>query len=798
VTAEKSTAEGLPDGDERASVEARLRHAEQRFRLMANSAPVLIWISELDKLCTWFNKPWLTFTGRTMEQESGNGWAEGVHPDDLQRCLDVYVTHFDRRDPFEMDYRLRRHDGEYRWVSDTGVPRFDEQGDFVGYIGSCVDITERKRAEEAARLLSAQLTSVLEGAGDVIAVMDKEFRYTVFNSAFHDEFLRIFGVSLLPGDSMIEALHRLPDDLAAALAYWKRALAGEDFTVTQQFGDPWLGRNWYELHFSPIFDRDHRVSGAVHVVRNVTERRAAEEALRASEQELRLSSDQMNLAQQIGHTGSWVYDLATDSIKGSAEGLRIFGFPAVAGAWPIADIEACIPEKDRVHQALVDLVQDGREYDLEYEINPANGGPPKTIHSVARVGRNEQGAPLHVYGFLQDVTERRRVQDALARERARYLSLMNIAQDGIHILDESGTLIEANDAFFHSIGQSRDAIGTLNVRDWNMSIPEDELVATIRALMEQPRLFESRHRRNDGSVFDAEVHACGIELEGQQFLLAASRDITARKDFERKLAAMNQSLEARVSEGVAELRAKDRLLITQSRQAAMGEMISNIAHQWRQPLNALSLILANVQDAARFDELDDSTLDKAMFDSNRLIQQMSSTINDFRNFFKPAKEKRAFSALEEVRRTVALVEASFEHAGIALEIEATSDLSLHGFANEYSQVLLNLISNAKEAIEQQQVAEGRVVLRLEARDGLGCVSVRDNGRGIAADVLDRIFEPYFSTKQGGTGIGLYMSRQIAEQSLGGRLEVRNVDGGAEFTVIAPLEAGRPSERPPAA
>jgi len=133
----------------RKNAESLLRESEARFRIVADSAPVLIWMSGADKLCNFFNKPWLDFTGRTLEQELGNGWAEGVHADDLQACLRTYVTAFDARRPFIMQYRLRRHDGEYRWISDNGVPRYEADGDFAGYIGSCVDITEQKLAEEA-------------------------------------------------------------------------------------------------------------------------------------------------------------------------------------------------------------------------------------------------------------------------------------------------------------------------------------------------------------------------------------------------------------------------------------------------------------------------------------------------------------------------------------------------------------------------------------------------------------------------------------------------------------------------
>jgi len=136
------------DITEQKRAEQRLRESEQRFRQMGDHAPVMIWISGNDRLCTWFNRPWLEFTGRTMKQELGNGWSEGVHPDDLTRCVETYVASFDRRVPFTMEYRLRRHDGRWRWILDNGIPLHEENGTFTGYIGSCVDVTDRKQTEQ--------------------------------------------------------------------------------------------------------------------------------------------------------------------------------------------------------------------------------------------------------------------------------------------------------------------------------------------------------------------------------------------------------------------------------------------------------------------------------------------------------------------------------------------------------------------------------------------------------------------------------------------------------------------------
>src|SRR5207237_761138 len=153
------------DITKRKIAEEELRESEARFRTVADAAPVLIWMSGPDKLCTFFNKGWLNFTGRKLEQELGNGWSEGVHADDFAHCLDVYKNSFDARQPFTMEYRLRRSDGEYRWVLDSGTPHFADDGAFLGYIGSCIDITERKHAQEKFRI-------VLDAAPNAMIMVD--------------------------------------------------------------------------------------------------------------------------------------------------------------------------------------------------------------------------------------------------------------------------------------------------------------------------------------------------------------------------------------------------------------------------------------------------------------------------------------------------------------------------------------------------------------------------------------------------------------------------------------------------
>ncbi len=543
------------------------------------------------------------------------------------------------------------------------------------------------------------------------------------------------------------------------------------------------------LTVQPVVDANGAALFHFGLVEDVPDRRRAHEALRASEARFRnlfeshsavmlLIDPADGLIVDANPAAARFYGYAQDALRGMPIG-SLNMLPrdelrrAMASAADTAQNTFVFPHR----------LADGQIRTVEIRSSPA------TI----------DGRTL-LFSIVHDVTERERAIAAITRERQRYRSLMDISQDGIHLLDDQGHLIEANRAFLRMIGQAR--VDGLRVSDWDAQIPPGELVSRVEALIDRPGLFQTRHRRSDGSVFDVEVHAGPVELDGRRYLLAASRDVSARRAFEEALATqqaqlehLNRSLEERIAHDVEEIREKDRLLVAQHRQAAIGELIGYIAHQWRQPLKALGLVLSNLRDASRFGELDAPAVEAAYTDGTRLVKKMSSTINDFRDFLQPDKENRAFSALAKIGEAVTLLDASFRDAGIALEVDAPADVRLFGVANEYSHVLMNLLSNAKQAIQSTRRASGRVTLRLVEQDGFGCLTVRDDGGGIADAVLGRLFEAYVTTREGGTGIGLYMSRKIVERSFGGSLEARNVEGGAELTVRVPVaEAGAPGSQ----
>jgi signal transduction histidine kinase len=272
-----------------------------------------------------------------------------------------------------------------------------------------------------------------------------------------------------------------------------------------------------------------------------------------------------------------------------------------------------------------------------------------------------------------------------------------------------------------------------------------------------------------------------VERQTAQEALAAKQ---------RQLEALNEFLEKRVSEAVAELRQKDQILIQQSRQASMGEMINSIAHQWRQPLNNLGLIVQNLKITFESGNLSEDEMTSEVGKAMDTIISMSRTIDDFRNFFRTDKQKRPFSLNAVVGKSIEFLSASLSNANIAIDFEAEDFITVVGYPNEYSQAMLNILSNSKDVLAEHQVVSPHIRVRIFRERGAAVVTVWDNGGGIDEQVLPRIFDPYFSTKEQGkgTGIGLYMSKVIIEKNMGGNIAAYNIDGGVEFRIeLQPVE-----------
>jgi PAS domain S-box-containing protein len=424
----------VSDIGERKRTEEALRESEERFRLVADHAPVLIWEAGPDTGCTFLNRAWLEFTGRTLEEELGDGWTRGVHPEDREHCLQTYREAVAERKAFTLEYRLRRWDGEYGWMVDAGVPRFAPGGELLGYIGTVFDLTDQQKIKEQLQQSNALLA--------------------------------------------------------------------------------------------------HRVA-----------ERTAE---------------------------------LTDTIR---------------------KLQAEMGERERIA------------------------------------------------GALQEETAQR---------------------------------------------------------------------------------------------------------------------LTAQ----------------------TELREKELMLLHQGRLAAMGEMIGNIAHQWRQPLNLLAMLVQELAMTWKKGEFSSEYLEKSVAKMRETIQHMSQTVGDFSNFFKPSKEKVQFRVVDAVEKTLSLLEPNLKAQQIRTRVLTQDDAVISGYPNELSQVFLNIIVNARDALVSSRTPDPLISIAVASREGGVVVTITDNAGGMPEEILERIFEPYFSTKppEQGTGVGLFMSRTIIEKNMGGRLYARNVEGGAQFVI----------------
>ncbi len=370
----------------------------------------------------------------------------------------------------------------------------------------------------------------------------------------------------------------------------------------------------------------------------------------------------------------------------------------------------------------------------------------------------------------------REQQKLLEDQKELYELVFKNTASSVLIIDiESNKFIDCNEPAIDILGcDSKEDV--LNLQPAQLS-PEfqpdgrrsDEKSDEMNALAVEKgsHTFEWKHLRKDGKEIWVEVILTPILLGHKRVLHVVWKDIGD------KIQAAKEREEQQM------------LIIQQSRLASMGEMIGNISHQWRQPLNALGLILQKLSLYQSRGILDDKKLNESVDKSMNLIHSMSSTIDDFRDFFNPNKEKSAFSVAAAIEKAHRIVESSFENSLIEYRLELEDDeIKIEGFENEFSQVMLNLLNNAKDALVENKIEAGSVRVKVSRdKDDIN-ITVNDNAGGIPEHVLSKIFEPYFTTKEEGkgTGIGLYMSKMIVEDHMDGKLNVFNTDEGACFSI----------------
>ncbi len=254
-----------------------------------------------------------------------------------------------------------------------------------------------------------------------------------------------------------------------------------------------------------------------------------------------------------------------------------------------------------------------------------------------------------------------------------------------------------------------------------------------------------------------------------------------------QLENLNKTLQSQVESEVKKASDQEKILMQKSKFIAMGEMISNIAHQWRQPISELSVIFMNIKMRYDLNKLDQKFMDNKAKESEYLLEYMSTTIDDFRTFFKPNKQKEEFEIDQVIEAVLHIVGLTIQSNDIKIIYDKQDDLVYCGYPNELEQAVLNIISNAKDALIEQKIKNAYIKIDTYRKDNSICITIRDNANGIQTKPIETIFEPYFTTKEdhNGTGIGLYMTKMIVEKNMHGKLSVENISCGAKFLILLP-------------
>lgn len=420
--------------------------------------------------------------------------------------------------------------------------------------------------------------------------------------------------------------------------------------------------------------------------------------------------------------------------------------------------------------------------------------------------------------------ESRQLKETIKKNELLFSLLSEGMMDAFVSVDMTGKILQYNDVYRTMLGYEPDELLSKTYLDltpekWHLM--ENNIIKEQVISRGYSDVYEKEYRKKDGTIFPVELRTQLIrDDQGNPCVMWATvRDITERKRVEEALQKLNDELEKRVAERTEELekigrelgvqnrelqkthheleaetaalhqamedlREKDRMVIQQSRMAAMGEMLGNIAHQWRQPFNILGLMVQDLGLSYECGEFSKKLLDATIGKVMEILLHLSQTIDDFSNFATPDKEKSLFRVDQVIVKTVSLIEESFKSQRIAIDVSSSGEPHINGYPHGYAQVLLNILMNARDAFLESRVDNARITVRSWEENGRSVVTITDNADGIKTDILGKIFEPYFTTKDlgKGTGVGLFMSKTIIEKNMGGRLSACNTDDGAEFRI----------------
>lgn len=747
----------------------------------------------LDKVINSLPHPFVVINAenRQIELMNKSALSEKMHISEYDENTNKYYRKKEK--PYDLDILSSNTKDEIKFpeykVEDTAGTRYyeihayaikDNNQNIKKIIEYAFNITDRKRAEDKIKRSETKFRTLFEGASDAIMML-REGKFVQCNKRA----LELYGADqsdligsnpsdfspkYQPGGEL--STNFIKSKLESVLQGNHEIFEWQHTKMNGEIFDAEISLSLLEL------DDENYIQA---IIRDITKRLQTQRALEESEAKnsaiLQAIPDIMFVFDSKGEYKE-IHAAQEDDLFMSAQ--KLLG----------NTIRDMIPKKEAdIFYYYIDKAFETGEIQ-RFEYNLKIGENRKYFEARLMVMEADR-----VLCIVRNYSKQKEAELALKKSEENFRLVVEDQTELICRLNKEGNMTFVNQSLCRYLGTTQESLLGTKLTNY---LAEDDLKRVQERLSEitfnRPILSYEHRMIVDNDVRWTEWTGRKLFDENKEFIgwQAVGRDVTERKQAEEKLKQTNKelkelqaSLQKKVDKAIKEIREKDHLIIKQSRHAAMGEMIGNIAHQWRQPLAAVAAIVQSFEDAYEDGDLDADYIEEKTDMMMDLLQHMSRTIDDFRNFFKPNKIKENFSLKHNIQKTAKLIASSFKFNNIELDMQLSQDLSIEGYPNEFSQVILNILNNSKDAFEANEVKDRKVKIKIHEDGCKKIVSVEDNAGGIEDNILDKIFDPYFTTKHQsvGTGLGLYMSKMIVENNMNGHLEVETWPGGTRFDII---------------
>jgi PAS domain S-box-containing protein len=790
----------IEDISSRKTAEEALHESEARFRGIFENASVGITIFDRDSRLLQANDKFFQILGYSQEELLGRSFHSFTHPDDINPDRERFSMLFDGTlQSYDVEKRYLRKDGSVVWVRVARSAQHDATGKTIYSISMVQDITTRKMAEENLHRTTQLLSAIMENTPDFLFVKDREGRMLIANKAL----LQDLGKS---ADEVIGKTDAefLGDDAAEQIMKNDQEVMSSGQTVVfEEILHPEGDRRVYLSTKSPYKDNDGKVIGLIGIARDITKRKHAEESVRETERLLRT-------VLQILPVGVWILDAAGNIQLANEAAQGIWGEARYVALDNLVEYKGWRTDSGKKIEpsewgGVRAITRGETSLNTEVEIESFDGTRKIILDSAVPI-RNEEGEITGAITVNQEITDRKRAEEALRQREEQLHLFVEHAPAAIAMFDREMRYLSASRRWSEVFRLPSGNLQGVTHFEAFPDLPDRWREYYARGLAGHVQRAEAeRLERADGSVqwirweirpwYDRNGEVAGIVIFAE--------DMTESKRIEAELRRAKDELEERVRErteevsrtleelriesaqriqAVEELRQKEQLMMQQARLAAMGEMLVNISHQWRQPLNVLNIIIQDLgrnYDRGKFTR---EYLGNTITRGKQLIAYMSQTIDDFRSFLDPDRSRSSFDTREAVEKAMQMVADSMRE--IEVRVAAEEPVVVDGFPKEYVQVIINILMNARDALREREVASPVIQIRVFTEGTKSVVTIGDNAGGISDEIMGSIFDPYFTTKgpDKGTGIGLYMAKMIIERSMEGSLTVRNTAEGAEFRI----------------